>query len=381
MRAAGGAAALAAAALLGTGLAVAHGLGTSMLRLRVDGRRVEGSWAVHVTDARRAVGLPPQPGGDAGFRELDARADTLRAYLVARVAISGGGGACALSARGVPLEWQRDLDEVVVGLDATCPGAPARLALRCELLFELDPAHRVYFSVEDARATSVGAFRAGTRAVAFDVRQLHPGADFVEFVREGIGHIWSGADHLLFLLALLLPASLLRTGGGGADAWRPRPGFGAVTREVLKVVTAFTAAHSVTLVLSFYGLVALPARAVEVAIAASVFAAAWNNLRPFLPGRAWAIAGAFGLVHGLGFAGALRNLSLPIRARGLALAAFNVGVEVGQIAIVVLVLPLLYAASRRAFYPRWVMGAGSLAIAWLAVLWVLQRGFGLALLG
>src|SRR5262249_18746841 len=159
------------------------------------------------------------------------------------------------------------------------------------------------------------------------------------------GHIWSGLDHILFLLALLLPAALVREG----TAWSPRPGLWTTAREVLKVVTAFTVAHSITLCLSFFGLVTLPSRWLEATIALSVFAAAWNNLRPFLPGRAWVMALGFGLVHGLGFAGALRNLALPMRARGLALASFNVGVEVGQLAIVAAVLPLLYAASRR----RW----------------------------
>jgi hypothetical protein len=119
---------------------------------------------------------------------------------------------------------------------------------------------------------------------------------------------------------------------------------------------------------------------VETGIALSVFAAAWNNLRPFLPGRAWWIAGGFGLIHGLGFAGALNNLSLPRHARVLALGAFNVGVELGQLAIVCVALPLLYAASRRRAYPRFVMGVGSLGIAWLALLWAVQRGTGLTLL-
>jgi hypothetical protein len=166
----------------------------------------------------------------------------------------------------------------------------------------------------------------------------------------------------------------------GAE-WTPRGSLGATAREVLRVVTAFTAAHSETLCLSFIGILRLPSQWVEVAIALSVLAAAWNNLRPFLPGRAWVMALAFGLVHGLAFASALRNLALPIHARGIALAAFNAGVEVGQLVVVAAVLPLLYAASTRRWYPRLVMGAGSLVIAWLAVLWILERGLGLSLLG
>jgi hypothetical protein len=251
-----------------------------------------------------------------------------------------------------------------------------RLDMRCEILFDADAKHRAYFSVDDARVTHVGLFRADRRTATLEVHQFHAGEAVAELLRDGIGHIWTGLDHVLFLLALLLPAPLLRARGG----WQPRPGLAPTAREVVRVVTAFTLAHSVTLGLSFFGVLMPPARWVEVAIALSVLAAAWNNLRPFLPGRAWVMALGFGLIHGLGFAGALRNLSLPTRARGLALAGFNCGVEIGQLAIVAALLPLLYAGSRRRWYPRLVMGVGSLLIAWVAALWTVQRAFALHVL-
>jgi hypothetical protein len=140
---------------------------------------------------------------------------------------------------------------------------------------------------------------------------------------------------VLFLMALLLPVPLVRAGGG----WAPREDTRAAAGDVVRIVTAFTLAHSLTLALGALGLVRLPGRWVETAIAASVFAAAWNNLRPFLPGRAAALAFGFGLVHGLGFAGALAQLGLPRQARGLALLAFNLGVELGQLAIVATMPP------------------------------------------
>ena len=367
---------LAAVGWLASGAAAAHGLGMSQLRLRVDGARVEGEWEIQLREARLAVGLDGQTVGEAGWREVAAREPALRAYLAGRLALTADGARCATEISAAPVVWQSEQGQLLYHLAATCPAEPRRLGLACELFFELDPKHRAYFSIEDARVTHVGLFRAEQRQATIEVHQLHAGAVFVEFVREGVRHIWGGIDHLAFLLALLLPAPLVRAGG----RWSPRPGLGPTAREVLKVVTAFTAAHSLTLALATFGLVSLPARGVEVTIALSVFAAAWNNLRPFLPGRAWVMALGFGLVHGLGFAGALRNLALPTQARGLALGAFNVGVELGQLAIVLPLLPLLYAASRRRFYPRLVMGAGSLAIAWVAVLWTLERGLGLRIL-
>lgn len=353
-----------------------HGLGMSQLELRVEGARIDGEWQIQLRDARLAVGLDPQVAGEDGRQGLAEREGTLRAYLGRRIALAADGAPCTTAMDPAPAAWQPDAGQLVFRLRASCPAAPRRLTIRCDLLFDTDPNHRAYFSVQDARVTHVGLFRADQRSAAIDVRHLHPGADFVEFVRDGVGHIWTGLDHLLFLVALLLPAPLARAGGD----WWPRPGLGRAAREVLKVVTAFTVAHSLTLALAFFGVVSFPARWVETAIALSVFAAAWNNLRPFLPGRGWAMAMAFGLVHGLGFAGALRNLALPIRARGPALLAFNVGVELGQLAIVALLLPLLYMASRRRWYPRLGMGVGSLGIAWIAALWVLERGAGLRIL-
>jgi hypothetical protein len=368
-----------AAAVACGGVAAAHGLGMSQLRLRVDGARADGEWDIQLHDARLALGLDPQGTGDPDGREVRGREAALRAYLAARIGLLADGAPCPVALAQAPAAWQGGQGEqstLTLHLSATCPREPKHLTLRTDLLFDLDAAHRAYFSVEDGRMVQLGLLRADRRAITLDIHEFRALQIVGELVSEGARHIWGGLDHILFLLALLLPAPLLRRDG----AWVPRASLASTAREVLKVVTAFTVAHSVTLGLSFAGLVLLPSRLVEVTIALSVFAAAWNNLRPFLPGRAWAMALGFGLVHGLGFAGALRNLSLPPRAHGLALAAFNVGVELGQMAIVVPVLPLLYLGSRRTFYARYVLGAGSLAVAWLAVLWMLERGLDLKLL-
>jgi HupE / UreJ protein len=151
--------------------------------------------------------------------------------------------------------------------------------------------------------------------------------------------------------------------------------------DVLKVVTAFTLAHSITLSLAVLGAVELPSRLVESVIAASVVAAALNNVRPLVTRRLWLVAFGFGLVHGFGFASVLADLGLPSDALALALVGFNVGVELGQLAIVLLFLPLAFALRRTSFYRRWVMHGGSLAIALLAAVWFAERAFAVRLLG
>jgi hypothetical protein len=192
-----------------------------------------------------------------------------------------------------------------------------------------------------------------------------------------VWHIWIGFDHILFLLSLLLPSVLRRQGDRWAAVDRATDAF----KDVLKVVTAFTVAHSITLSLAVRGVINLPSRLVESVIAASVVAAAVNNLRPLVLERLWMVAFGFGLVHGFGFASVLADLGLPRDALALALVGFNVGVELGQLAIVAVFLPVAYALRRTAFYRRCVMLGGSLGITAVAGIWLIERAFNVKVLG
>jgi hypothetical protein len=194
-----------------------------------------------------------------------------------------------------------------------------------------------------------------------------------QYVVEGIWHIWMGYDHILFLLSLLLPAVLIRM----AAKWEPAPSLKKSLLEVLKVVTAFTLAHSITLSLAVLGFVSLPSRFVESTIAASVVFAALNNLRGSIEKRRWVMAFVFGLIHGFGFASALADLGLPQGALALALVGFNLGVEIGQMAIVACFVPIAFALRGTKFYLKGVLPVGSVLIAIVALYWFIQRAFDL----
>ena len=178
-------------------------------------------------------------------------------------------------------------------------------------------------------------------------------------------HIWIGIDHVLFLVSLLLPAVLVATR------------FAPVFWDVFKVVTAFTVAHSITLALAALSIIELPSRLVESAIALSVVVAALNNIWPVVRGRRWMAAFAFGLLHGFGFASVLADLGLPRDALAVALLAFNLGVEAGQLVIVGAFLPLAFALRGTWFYRRVVLVGGSALIALVALLWLVERAFDL----
>ena len=208
-------------------------------------------------------------------------------------------------------------------------------------------------------------------------------------LRSGIWHIWTGWDHLMFLLCLVLPAVLVPRGGSAGASANTTPAAGRVSGrvsgpvaraapaavEVLKVVTAFTLAHSITLSLAALQWISLPPRLVESVIAASVVLAAVMNLHAVPQLRRWQAAFTFGLVHGFGFASALGDMGVSGTGLVPTLIAFNLGVELGQLAVVVTLLPLAYALRRITGNGPALMRIGSAVIALVALLWFIERAF------
>ena len=192
------------------------------------------------------------------------------------------------------------------------------------------------------------------------------------FISEGVHHIVTGYDHLLFLLCLLLPAVLWRSPGPPAR-WQPVAGWRQALGPVAKTVTLFTLAHSVTLAWAALGWVRLAPAFVEPAIAATIMLAAIGNLHPMLLRWRHAITFGFGLVHGFGFAGVLGELQLPPAQLGWALFQFNLGLELGQLVLVGAVVPLLFVLRHRSAYVPVVLRAGSVAALLMAALWLVER--------
>jgi len=299
----------------------------------------------------------------------------LRALVAAGLVLEADGAHCAAVGAGETADRPLAVDasdagtDVIVPLAFRCPATPHALPLRYALLFDLDALHRALVRL-DAHGRSQAAVlapEARERRFALDL----PGPAILPFhlIAEGARHVFGGADHVAFLVTLLLPAVLVRERRG----WRPAPRFGAALRATLSIVTAFTLAHSLTLGLAALGVVRLPVRLVESTIAATVALAALHNLRAFLPGPAAGVAFGFGLVHGLGFASAFGTLELSAGDLVPALLGFNLGVELGQLAIVAVLLPLAFWLRGSWLYQRGVLAGGSLAIALVSAVWWLER--------
>ncbi|MEQ1808020.1 MAG: HupE/UreJ family protein [Burkholderiaceae bacterium] len=189
------------------------------------------------------------------------------------------------------------------------------------------------------------------------------------FVGEGVHHIVTGWDHVLFLICLLLPAVMIRT----RDGWRPVERLGHAVWPVAGIVTAFTLAHSITLTLAALKIVSLSPSFIEPAIAATIVLAAIDNVRPIFFGHRGGVTFVFGLIHGFGFAGVLAELELPAAKFAWALFQFNLGLELGQLGIVVIATSLLFAVRGRSGYPAWAIRGGSFAAIAVGVLWLIER--------
>ena len=349
----------------------AHKPSDSYLALTIAGAKIEVRWDIAIRDLDYAIGVDGDGDGSVTWGELRARQAEIAALAEAHLALRGDERACPLRAEGMKVVDHSDGAYAVLSLTATCPAEPHVLDVDYDLFFDQDPQHRGIARIDDGASTRTAIFTAGDRTQRFDRASVARGRQFLAAVKQGILHIFSGIDHLLFLIALLLPSVLRRE----KTTWQPVVAFRPALMDVLKVVTAFTLAHTITLSLSALGVMRLPSRFVESGIAASVVVAALNNVWPALRGDRWAAAFALGLLHGFGFSSTLMDLGLPRQNLVLTLFGFNVGVEVGQFVVVAAFLPLAFLLRRGVAYRRYVLVGGSIAIASVATVWLVERAF------
>jgi hypothetical protein len=362
--------------VLWAGVAHAHKPSDSYLMLSLQDARVAGQWDIALRDLDFAIGLDADGNGEITWGEVKAKHTEIAAYAMARLAIAADGAACPITVTQHLIDHHSDGAYAVLRFAAACPSVPEELQVTYRLFADIDPQHRGLLRLQAGGETRTAIFSPAAAQQTFQLAQPSVRRQFFDYLATGVDHIWSGYDHILFLLSLLLPAVVVHRG----RSWEPSEGFRPAFTDVLKTVTAFTVAHSLTLSLATLQVITLPARISESAIALSVVLAALNNLFPIVRGRRWIVAFCFGLVHGFGFASVLTDLGLPKGVLAVALVGFNLGVEVGQIAIVAAFLPLAYLVRRTWLYRRVVLVAGSGAIATVAAMWFVERAFDLGFL-
>lgn len=330
---------------------------------------------IALRDLEYVVGIDADRDRQITWHEVQRRQAEIQHYAGSRLTVDGDRGRCTLHARRQQLASHTNSIYAALVYAIDCAGgAPETLAYH--LLFDVDPTHRGVLRTLTVSGETLTILAPDQSSVALNGDQnSRAGRVFVLQFVEGVRHIAGGFDHLLFLCTLILPSVLIRR----RHQWVGVDRLGAAGRRIVAVVTAFTLAHSLTLALAVFGVVAMPGRWVESAIAATVVISAANNVRPFIPVAPSLIAFTLGLVHGFGFASALSSSGSDVSNLVVHLIGFNLGVELGQLGLVLVLVPIAYLLRDTLFYRRVGLQLGSFAIALVATVWFVERSLDLTL--
>ena len=367
--------------LLSTG-AIAHEVGISVVYLRVLNDAVEGRVDIFPVDLQRVLNLGIPEDRELTYADVLPHAPRIRAFLDEHLSISSNEGAHRVRWTGIrPTEGGEpagflSMEFVLEGVTQQ----PSVFEVTYDALLDEVDDHVAVLALEQHWGSGTfgneseisGTFTRGDPTVTLDLSESSWWRGFSGMVGLGMHHIWIGIDHVLFLVALLLPSVLRRR----EDEWVPLARFRPAFWNVVKVVTLFTIAHSVTLSLAALEIVNLPSRLVESIIALSIALAALHNLYPRFIGKEWLIVFGFGLFHGFGFASVMGDYQLGGDNLVAALFGFNVGVEIGQIVVIAAIFPVLYLLRKTALYPS-ILRYGSWLLVAISMMWFVERAFDL----
>lgn len=361
----------------------AHKLNQSYVYFQVKEDSLSGRFEVILEDADKIVPMDSNGDGKVTREEFLAKAPQLFDSLAGALTLKNGGETLSISSTGFDTLGQgATIENKLFGQLSfdiqELSEIPEAIEVDYVYLFDdIDPTHSGYAIIEENYRTGVAdneafislIFGPGTGAQELSLMGQSWFTVLYDFVIHGVWHIWIGYDHILFLVSLLISSVMVLKAG----QWMPRETFGSAFWSVLKIITLFTLAHSVTLSLAALGLVRIPAPFIEFVIAISIAVMALDNIFPVFHKRAWIILFGFGLIHGFGFANVLAPLGVDPQHTVVTLAAFNIGVEIGQAVIVAILFPILYMLRKTAFYKPVIMKIGSLILIAIALYWAVER--------
>ncbi len=361
--------------------AIAHQLNQSYLYLQIGEADISARIELPVPDLNETLELGFDPEKRVREEDLTPYLDEITAYVDAYTKIDCGPQECKLAFvdSGYLSNYQSQyllLNYDLEGLESV----PEQLEVSFDVMLAEQPENTNMLLIEENWKT--GTFGNESNALlVFDSPGQVQSLDltsgsllqgFWGVVKLGVKHILEGIDHVLFLIALLLPSVLRRKEG---SRWFPVDKFSTSFIYILKIATAFTVAHSITLCLATLNVVQVPSRFVESVIAISIGLAALEIFYPVFKGRAWLIIFLFGLFHGFGFADVLIDLGVTSQYTALSLFGFNLGVELGQLAIIAVVFPVLYFLRNLRLYNPYLLKTGGVALGAMSLYWFIERAF------
>ncbi len=371
--------------------ALAHIPNQSYIFLRIyETDDIHGRFEINIREVNKVFGTDFKDGVTLG--DVEPIIDDIKAYLLSNTSFSSdlGNHKIILEDTGI---FEFNLGyfvQVYFHLENT-KSLPKNLNVKYSAIFDKDNTHRGYLITEynwrdgviNEEANITLDFSPSKTQDTMDLTKSSIWNGFYAMVKQGVWHIWIGLDHILFLLALILPSVVRRRKNNlethRAFNWEPVKTFKSAFIYIIKVVTFFTVAHTITLTLASLEIVNLPSRLVESIIAFSIGLAAYHNIRPIFKMKDWVIAFIFGLFHGFGFASVLSDLGLTNEFLTLSLLGFNVGVEIGQIAIIAIIFPVLFLLRKLQLYPKLLVYI-SIVLIVISLYWFIERVFDINLM-
>lgn len=367
----------------------AHSPDQGYLYLRIYGEAMGGRFELAAKDINRAIGT--NLDDELSIEMITPHLDKLYAYFISRSSFQSALGkytirftepdVLALGDKADFVRFNFEMEGVTK--------IPDNLDVEYNLIFDKHDIHRGMLIIEynwkagivDNEALFSHVFTPEDTKTTLSLTDASIWKGFVALVKLGIWHIWIGLDHILFLVALILPAVVRRrsevepvTDVATSNDWVPVSKFRPAFFYIIKIVTFFTIAHSITLALAALGFINLSSRVVESIIAISIALAAFHNIVPIFKTKEWLIAFAFGLFHGFGFASVLGEKGLSGDFMVLSLLGFNVGVELGQLLIICMIFPVLFIIRKMKIYPP-IIKYGSMVLIFISIYWFIERGF------
>jgi len=372
-------------------LVTAHAPDQSYTYLRIYKEAIGGRFEMTAKDMNKALGL----GLDEALtlEAVTPHLQKINNYLISRSSFKGGGETYSVRFVEPTILTLEETDDYVrfhFELDGVSK-VPDEIDIFYNVLFDKDPIHRGVLIVEynwkagivDNEALISNIYSGENTQQPLSLKDVSLWKGFVALVKLGVWHIWIGLDHILFIVALILPAVVRRRETENVldsdnRTWIPVDSFKDAFFYIIKIITFFTIAHSITLALASLNIINLPSRIVESIIAFSIALAALHNITPIFRQKEWVIAFGFGLFHGFGFASVLGEKGLSGDYMILSLLGFNVGVELGQVLIICMIFPFLFLLRKQKIYPP-IIKYGSMVLILISLYWVVERVFDIEL--
>ena len=344
----------------------AHSSSESYLNLNVNEHKLSGYWQIAVSDLDMAIGLDQNQDGNITWAEISASKKRLMGYVGSSLQLDQATGPCQIDVSDILLANKSAGIFMHFPMQIQCVEQVDDLQMLFSLLFDKDVQHHIIWQLADQHGQYSGIAGADSRAQDVRLGRSSWMSGFIDFVQQGVWHIWIGLDHILFVLLLIFSIEK-------ALPQQQKNHHRQRLSLILKTVTAFTLAHSITLIMAVLGWVSLNSAWVEAIIALSVVLAGLNFIFGWINERLWPFAFGFGLIHGFGFASVLLDLGPQQGQLIINLLAFNLGVELGQLAIVLLTVPLLLMLMRYRLFALRFMQTGVWGVVFMASFWCVER--------